>query len=93
MVTVKGVSLIGEQTKNSVCGTGPLTLCRSNSPIGILNIELHAVLDGKVCTLYNEGASYDPENTVLSVLRYHPSKLMVIFTHSPLLYAVTTLKQ
>ena len=45
-----------------------LTLCRSNSPIGILSIELHAVLDGKVLTL--------PSNTACSSLESIPIGLL-----------------
>ena len=45
-----------------------LTLCRSNSPIGILSIELQAVLDGKVKTL--------PSNTTCSSMESIPIGLL-----------------
>ena len=47
---------------------GQLTLCRSNSPIGILSIELHAVLDGNVKTL--------PSNTPCSSMESIPIGLL-----------------
>ena len=59
-----------------------LTLCRSNTPIGILSIELHAVLDGKVKTLPSNTAVLDgkvktlPSNTACSSMESIPIGLL-----------------
>ena len=52
-----------------------LTLCRSNSPIGILSIELHAVLDGKVKVLDGKVKTL-PSNTACGSMESIPIGLL-----------------
>ena len=67
---IPGVS--SRATKANRNGHAPctvrLTLCRSNSPIGILSIELHAVLDGKVFILPSNIACSSMERIPIGLL-------------------------
>ena len=51
-----------------IIGVIALTLCRSNSPIGILSIELPASLDGKVFTLPSNTACISMESIPIGLL-------------------------